>query len=839
SSERFRSHRALRTLLERLAATRPVVLALDDVHWADSSTVEVIGALLRRPPAARLLVALAYRPHQAPARLRRELTAAAADGVLDRIELRPLSQTDAEQLLVGREVSRRDRDVLFRESGGNPFYLHQLARTAGRARARTDLGAGVPTAVAASLLAELEGVSRVARLLARAAAVAGDPFDPHLAADVAELDHATALAALDELVGADLVHADERAVGFAFRHPLVRRAIYESARPGWRIGAHARADAAMARRGDPAAARAHHVERSAAVGDADAIELLVSAATTAIVPANAARWLRAALRLAPAGGAQQLGLLCSLGEALAAAGLLEESRAALMEALALWPDDGDANGRVALVVVCAIVERLLGRHEQARARLAAATDELDDLDCPAGVALAIEVATERVFSTDFATVREAAARAERAATVVGDPLLRAVAVTIAGVADYCARDLTGARRRVSAANDLVAALDDAALAVRPDLLFSLGWAELFLDRHEPALRHFDHGVTVARASGHSQLYVELTVGRAYALVGCGRLTEAQAAAEEAVEAARLSENPQPLAWALGSRCVTNTDRGDLPAAIRDGREAVALAIDGSSVSATSGVTLAVALAEGGDWEDVVDLILTSAGGADLPRTYPGIRAEVYETMTRAEIGLGRVEHAAEWARRAGAAAAGLGCDLAQSHADRAAAHVLLARGDAITAARRALRSAQQADTARAPVDAGRSRLVAGRALIAAGDRERAGENLRTAEGQLASCGALRLRDECVRELRRIGLRIARAGVRGDRGARGPASLSGREREVADLVRARHTNREIARLLFLSEKTVESHLRSVFVKLGVTSRANAARMLDAIELETAI
>jgi DNA-binding NarL/FixJ family response regulator len=97
--------------------------------------------------------------------------------------------------------------------------------------------------------------------------------------------------------------------------------------------------------------------------------------------------------------------------------------------------------------------------------------------------------------------------------------------------------------------------------------------------------------------------------------------------------------------------------------------------------------------------------------------------------------------------------------------------------------------------------------------------------------QLAACGARRVREECVRELRRIGLRVAHAGRRGDGAAQGAKVLSGRELQIAELVCARHTNREIAEQLFLSQKTVESHLRSVFVKLGVTSRAQVARALD--------
>ena len=64
--ERYRSHRAVRALLERLAQTRPLVLVLDDFHWADSASVELLGALLRRPPAAAVLTAVALRPRQTP-----------------------------------------------------------------------------------------------------------------------------------------------------------------------------------------------------------------------------------------------------------------------------------------------------------------------------------------------------------------------------------------------------------------------------------------------------------------------------------------------------------------------------------------------------------------------------------------------------------------------------------------------------------------------------------------------------------------------------------------------------------------------------------------------------
>src|SRR5512132_642847 len=85
--ERYRSHRAVRALLEQLAQRRPLVLVLDDFQWADSASVELLGALLRRPPAAAVLIALALRPRQTPERLAAALERAHRAGDLTRIEL--------------------------------------------------------------------------------------------------------------------------------------------------------------------------------------------------------------------------------------------------------------------------------------------------------------------------------------------------------------------------------------------------------------------------------------------------------------------------------------------------------------------------------------------------------------------------------------------------------------------------------------------------------------------------------------------------------------------------------------------------------------------------------
>jgi DNA-binding NarL/FixJ family response regulator len=165
--------------------------------------------------------------------------------------------------------------------------------------------------------------------------------------------------------------------------------------------------------------------------------------------------------------------------------------------------------------------------------------------------------------------------------------------------------------------------------------------------------------------------------------------------------------------------------------------------------------------------------------------------------------------------------------VSEGHALRARAAVSLAAGDAERAAAMALDAAAGEEAAGAAVAAARSRTLAGRALAKAGQRDDAIAQLRLAEATLSSSGAARFADEAARELRRLGRRVTRSG----RGVRsGELGLSQRELEVARLVTAGKTNREIAAELFLSEKTVETHLSNVFVKLGVTSRAAVAGVL---------
>ena len=140
--ERYRAHRAVRELLERLAVRGTLVLVLDDVHWADAASVELLTALLRSPPDAAVLVVLAARPRRRPERLVLALERADRHGEITHVELGRLARDAAGELL-GEAVGRARADALYEEAGGNPFYLQQLARSQGTdADARSPLDGG-------------------------------------------------------------------------------------------------------------------------------------------------------------------------------------------------------------------------------------------------------------------------------------------------------------------------------------------------------------------------------------------------------------------------------------------------------------------------------------------------------------------------------------------------------------------------------------------------------------------------------------------------------------------------------------------------------------------------
>jgi DNA-binding NarL/FixJ family response regulator len=837
--ERYRAHRASRKLLELLARDRPLVVVLDDLHWADEASIELLAALVRRGPEAPVLLALAFRRGQAPVRLSAAL---ASPGVV-RISLEPLSETEVSELLAG--VEPRTAAAIYRHGGGNPFYLHQLRRVGeeggldavlnegGEAAAAS--GMPVPNAVAASLAMELASLPVEQLVLLRAAAVAGEPFEPDLAAAIAEVAPSAGLDALDALLALDLIRPTTVPRRFVFRHPLVRRAVYEAAPAGWRLGAHARAADALAPRGAPAAERAHHVEQYAGQGDKEAIGLMLEAGAAAAerAPAAAARWFEAALRLLPDGDDRQVDVRMALASSLRSLGELERCRAALLEAHDRLPADA-VSRRVELTAHCAAVEHWLGRHEEAHRRLSRAWEELPDRTTVEAAALEIELAVDGLYELDFTQAVEMGVRALATARDVGDRPLIAAAAAALCLAETTAGSVAEADERRREARAEVGALSDAELAPRLEALYHLAWAETYLEHYEDAVAHAERGIAIARGFGQGRLLVPLSLARNFPFEMQGRLRDAIELCESALEAARLSASAHELYRALFELGWTRYYAGDLDGAVAAHEESsrVDPRLAGGTIpngGGGPGWGLGVAWIESGEIERGRAMLL-ELGGESVARTMPVERCFDWESLTLAELAIGDLDAADAYARRAERDAAQLALKLPTALAGRARAAVLLAGGEPLAAAIVAHQSAEAAASVGANLQAAFSRALEGRALAAGGERLQAVATLREAERELDACGSVRVRDEMRRELRRLG---ARAEPRGPAapGESGIAALSKREREIAQLVTDRLTNREIAAELFLSDKTVESHLRNIFHKLGVSSRVDVARAVE--------
>ena len=839
--ERYRSHRAVRALLDELAQARPLVLVLDDFHWADSASAELLDALLRRPPAAAVLTVIALRPRQAPERFSAALDRAARAGALARVEVGAFTLSEAQEFLAGR-VDAAGAAVLYRECGGNPFYLDQLARSAERADAAASTvglslrGLDVPPAVAASLSEELSLLSDAGRLILEGAAVAGDPFELELAAAAAAIPEPRAMSAVDELLELDLLRATDVPRRFRFRHPLIRRAVYESSRRGWRLGAHERCAEALAARGASAATRAHHIERSARQGDPAAVVLLRKAGDDAarLAPESAARWFAEALRLLPqsAPAEERVDLLLACAGAWAAAGHFPDSHEAMLEAVAIVPEHA-VELRTRVDTTCAGVERFLGRYEQAHARLERALHALPATASAEAAELLIELTLNEFYRSRYDAINDWAAEAVKAANTVGDPALIAAACVIRAFAASMTGPTERARSLRADAAALIDGLSDGELSRRPD---SAGWlaiAEVYLDLYAEADIHATRALELARASGRGDPLHRLYPVLPRIWYVRGKLAPAAELLDGAIEAGRLLGSPPALAGNLFNRSAVALAAGDLEVALATAEEGAELTrgLDQGFVAAWAAVRLANVLVETGEPSRAVELLLAGAGGEELTLIPASWRAYGLELSTRCWLALDRSDAAERAAGLAEATAAATHLPLAAACADRAVAAVALGSGDTPRAIERALASAEAAHAVGAPVEEALSRTLAGRALAQAGRTDRAIAELRRAAAAFEACGALRYRQGAERELGKLGRRPYRRSQPGRPGGVGIASLTARELQVARLVVDRKTNPEIAAELFLSLKTVETHLRNIFRKLGVSTRVELARLVE--------
>lgn len=370
SEARFRLYEAVARLLAEVAEEAPVLLALDDLHWADGETLALLRYVARAGTRTRLLILGAYRdpdPDDATRWLATELLAVIRrEADYTRIGVDGLSAAQVGKYLAamtGMPAPPRLARAVHEETAGNPFYLGEIVRQLvetgrlGEAAAASDPVAalGVPAGVRDLLARRMARLSAQAREVLGVAWAFSGGFELSLLAAVTERSEAALLDAVDELLAAGLIRpAGERRPGYDFAHALVRHALADEVNPDRRARLHRRIAHALEGRDhrEGAAELAYQYHASRALPGAEQgighCRAAAAAAAASHAPERAAGFLRMAADLAgDAEAAEQAEILCSLAVAEAEALRLDDSRASVEDALAALSASGADAGAIA------------------------------------------------------------------------------------------------------------------------------------------------------------------------------------------------------------------------------------------------------------------------------------------------------------------------------------------------------------------------------------------------------------------------------------------------------------------------------------------------------------
>lgn len=795
-------------LLSNLADAGPVLIVIDDAHWADRPSLRLVLYLLQRIDEMAVAIIAARRLGEP----------AAPDDLLGQIaahvssrQLRPqaLSREGAHQMVAAAFPGAEEvfSDACWRMTEGNAFLLGELI-DAVRAEgweptegSAAQIGTLAPEAVLRAVAVRLMRLSDDAAGVARAVAVLGEDAQlRHVAALTGgEID--TVAAAADALAASDILRPPGHGA-LAFAHALLASAVYADVGTGERAGLHRRA-AEILRDEDVAPERvAAHLLQSPGTGAGWVVDVLCASASEALslgAPESAASYLRRALA-EPPDVERRAAVLRSLGASEAATGLATAVER-LEEALAA------AVGATDRAQTLLVLGRALGATGRARDGIAAFEEAagIDGAQRDVVAQARAEAMTLGLLDSD------------RRPGLLAEPAKGRAANATVLLAARCVQHAMRGEPQAKVRELAARALDETALTEEGadgSALYGVAAALCACDELHWSDQLLTSTMAQSRSRGSVMAFANASVWRGAARWQQGRLSDALADAEQAVDAERHGWR-QFLPCAYGVLVGVHLDRGELDAAESRAARHDASAHDGSVLLAPWHEALGrLALAQHREsdalthfeaWRDVV-------AGVENPAFFAAWRS----ATARVLVALGRPDEARTLAAEELVLARRFGAPRGVSVAMRALAHAEAHSdlGGPIDMLEQAVRIASESE---ARLEHCRALLELGATLRRGGRRSDAGRALGEALELARACGARALEERVLEELEVAGARVQRAALRG------ADALSPSERRVVALAIEGLTNRQIAEALFVTRKAVEWHLGNAYRKLDVRSR----------------
>lgn len=787
----------------------PLLLTVDDAHWSDAGTLRFLCHLADHVDELPVAIVATART--------------AGRSWLDRLAAHPNAVAVTPGALsdraVGLFVEHRFPGAhpnfsraCARATGGNPFLLVELLHSleadgVAPTRASADAIAGiVPQAVLRSVLGRLGRLPDEARRLVRAVAVLRDDVPLTRAAALAGSDLETAERAADTLAGA---HFLRPGAPLSFVHPLIAGAVYSDLPLFARARAHRQAADLLAADGEPADAVAGHLLHTEPIGDQRTVAMLEAAAARASArgdPAAAARMLRRAIA-EPPDRPRQAGLRTELALAQLRSG----------------DPDAARNGRAALDRASCPAAR--SRAHDVLAQILIAQGELEEAGAHSGKALDLlkegglawqDVLARHLTATVFQPGRSpevrarlrpllAQARAGRPPDHAGLRTHLALHLALGGAAAREVVEHAVAVAVVAESNGSLAGL--------------LVHALLIVDEVRAAEKIADEALAAARRQGSVIAYANASFHRALCRYARGALADARADLEQ-LRTVETTGGHGAAGWVGTLLAHLGLDTGDLKAAragLRLARRAPADSMEGAlALGASARLLLADGHADAATSAALrAGSSLAEAFGVD----HPGLLAWRSLAAVAAHTA-GRYEQA----RRLAADEIGRAETLGLARPLGVALHAAGLVAPASSAIPLLRRAAETFAGSPAVTEHARALISLGGALRHAGHVNEARHSLRRGLALADQIGAGPLADRALEELLGCGARPRRAALTGQ------AALTPAERRVADLAAAGHTNRQIAQALFVTAKTVETHLTHVYRKLQITDRTSLATAL---------